>query len=214
MPPNAADSPTPRGTRLPREARRAQLLQSALTVFVESGYHAAGMDEIADRASVSKPVLYQHFPGKLELYLALLDMACDQIMDAVRDALGSTTDSEGRVVATMDAYLDYVARNGGAYRLVFESDLRQEPQVAERVHRVQRETSKAIADLVTEQTGLSVAEARLVATGIVGMAETAARDWLGQGSAISQEDAARLLANLVWRGLRVLPVLEDSPAND
>ena len=62
-----------RGLRLPRVARRAQLLQAAHDVFVANGYHAAAMDEIADRAGVSKPVLYQHFPGKLDLYLALLD---------------------------------------------------------------------------------------------------------------------------------------------
>ncbi|HSO65750.1 MAG TPA: helix-turn-helix domain-containing protein, partial [Ornithinibacter sp.] len=64
---------TPRGQRMPRSERRAQLLDAAQAVFVQSGYHAAAMDEIADRAGVSKPVLYQHFPGKLDLYLALLD---------------------------------------------------------------------------------------------------------------------------------------------
>ena len=65
---------------MPRSARRAQLLESALDVFVAQGYHAAAMDDIAERAGVSKPVLYQHFPGKLELYLALLDNACDQVV--------------------------------------------------------------------------------------------------------------------------------------
>ena len=67
-------SETPaRGTRLPRPARRAQLLAAALEVFVANGYHAAAMDDIAERAQVSKPVLYQHFPGKFDLYVALLD---------------------------------------------------------------------------------------------------------------------------------------------
>ena len=70
----------PRGGRMPRNARRAQLLESALEVFVAQGYHAAAMDDIAERAGVSKPVLYQHFPGKLELYLALLDQSCDTII--------------------------------------------------------------------------------------------------------------------------------------
>ncbi len=60
------DEQKPRGGRMPRSARRAQLLDSALEVFVASGYHAAAMDDIAERAGVSKPVLYQHFPGKLE----------------------------------------------------------------------------------------------------------------------------------------------------
>ncbi len=72
--PNGAPA---RGGRLPRSARRKQLLGAAQEVFVAQGYHAAAMDDIADRAGVSKPVLYQHFPGKLELYLALLDEHAD-----------------------------------------------------------------------------------------------------------------------------------------
>ena len=87
-------------SRMPRSARRAQLLESALEVFVAQGYHAAAMDDIAERAGVSKPVLYQHFPGKLELYLALLDDACDQVIDGVRHALASTDNNKERVAAT------------------------------------------------------------------------------------------------------------------
>ena len=198
----------PRGTRLPREERRAQLLEAAQAVFVESGYHAAGMDEIADRAGVSKPVLYQHFPGKHELYLALLDAACEQLLDSVQQALRSTSDNEERVVATMEAYLGFVAHHRGAYRLVFESDLRQEEQVAERVRTVERITAQAVGDLVADQTGLSESEAGLVATGVVGMAQTAASRWLVEGARIPQDQAARLLADVVWRGIRAFPVVD------
>src|SRR5690606_15493225 len=67
--------------RLPRAARREQLLATAQEVFVESGYHATSMDDIADRAGVSKPVLYQHFDGKLELYLGLLETQSDQLLE-------------------------------------------------------------------------------------------------------------------------------------
>ncbi|MGO9780799.1 MAG: helix-turn-helix domain-containing protein, partial [Streptosporangiaceae bacterium] len=67
----ATSDARPRGARLPRQARRRQLLGAAQEVFVSQGYHAAAMDEIAERAGISKPVLYQHFPSKLELYLAL-----------------------------------------------------------------------------------------------------------------------------------------------
>ena len=86
-----------RGQRLPRSARRAQLLEAAQAVFVESGYHAAAMDEIAERAGVSKPVLYQHFPGKLDLYLALLDQHRGDLEQLVREALASTSDNKQRV---------------------------------------------------------------------------------------------------------------------
>src|SRR6476469_9671061 len=78
------------GTRLPKPARRRQLLGAAREVFVAQGYHAAAMDEIAERAGVSKPVLYQHFPGKLELYLALLDQGTEALLAAVRDALAAS----------------------------------------------------------------------------------------------------------------------------
>ena len=125
-----------RGTRLPRTARRAQLLGAAQEVFVQQGYHAAAMDDIADRAGVSKPVLYQHFPSKLELYLALLDSRSTDLLDAVRGALASTHDNKQRVEATIAAYFEFVDRDGAPFRLVFESDLTNEPAVRERVDRV------------------------------------------------------------------------------
>src|SRR5688572_31575396 len=120
----AQSAPAGRGVRLPRTARRAQLLAAAQDVFVANGYHAAAMDEIADRAGVSKPVLYQHFPGKLELYLALLDLHVDDMVNRVRDALASTHENKLRVQATFQAFFDFVSTQGEAFRLVFESDLR------------------------------------------------------------------------------------------
>src|SRR6201989_710937 len=91
---------TGRPVRLPKPARRRQLLAAAQEVFVAQGYHAAAMDDIAERAGVSKPVLYQHFPGKLELYLALLDESVEALTATVRAALESTTDNKQRVTAT------------------------------------------------------------------------------------------------------------------
>src|SRR5919199_3171500 len=92
-----------RNVRLSRDARRAQLLVAARDVFAAHGYHAAAMDDIAERAGVSKPVLYQHFPGKLELYLALLDTHCDAIIAKVRDAMLATTDNKERVKGAVRA---------------------------------------------------------------------------------------------------------------
>jgi AcrR family transcriptional regulator len=118
---------------MPRQARRRQLLEAALEVFTARGYHAAAMDEIADRAGVSKPVLYQHFPGKLELYLALLDESVATLTESVGAALRSTTDNRDRVNATFSAYFDYVAAQGEMFKLVFESDLSNEPAVRQRL---------------------------------------------------------------------------------
>src|SRR6476469_4206527 len=118
-----------RPVRMPRSDRRKQLLAAAQEVFVAHGYHAAAMDDIAERAGVSKPVLYQHFPGKLDLYLALLDASCDTIIDNCRQALASTQDNKQRVGAAMAAFYDYIASDSGAFRLVFASDLTSEPAV-------------------------------------------------------------------------------------
>src|SRR4051812_28055389 len=93
-----ADAPR-RSARLPRVARRAQLLGAAQEVFVAQGYHAAAMDEIAETAGVSKPVLYQHFPSKLDLYVALLEQHCQDLVGRVRSALESTSDNRHRVDA-------------------------------------------------------------------------------------------------------------------
>ena len=198
---------------MPRKARRAQLLDSALEVFVAQGYHAAAMDDIADRAGVSKPVLYQHFPGKLDLYIALLDSSCEAIIDNCRVALGSTQDNKQRVAATMDVFYDYVASDTGAFRLVFESDLTNEPAVRELVERVTSECAAMIAEVIHEDTGLPNEASRLLAVSLVGMAQVSARFWLTEAGGISRADAAALVAGLAWRGIRGYP-LSDEHADD
>ena len=186
-----------------------QLLESALEVFVAQGYHAAAMDDIAERAGVSKPVLYQHFPGKLDLYLALLDASCDQIVDNCRLALESTHDNKQRVAATMDVFYEYVAGDTGAFRLVFESDLTSEPAVREQVDRVTSECASMIASVIHEDTGLTDEESRLLAVSLVGMAQVSARFWLSEASTISKADAAALVAGLAWRGIRGYPLTDE-----
>jgi AcrR family transcriptional regulator len=198
-----------RSSRLPRSARRAQLMQAALEIFVSQGYHAAAMDDIADRAGVSKPVLYQHFPGKLELYLALLDQSCDTIIAAVESALAATTDNKLRVAATMQEFYAYVADTGGAFRLVFESDLRSQDAVRKRIDRVTNSCADAIAQVIHDDTGLPQEESRLLAASLVGMAQVSARFWLDGDGALPRRRAAALVADLAWRGIRGFPLTED-----
>jgi AcrR family transcriptional regulator len=190
-----------RGVRLPRTARRAQLLAAAQDVFVNNGYHAAAMDEIAERAGVSKPVLYQHFPGKLELYLALLETHVEQLISDVRVALTSTTDNKARVLAAVAAYFDFVDHEGQAYRMVFESDLRGEPAVAEAIERATSASVDAIRDTITADAGLDPDRARLLAVGLLGISQVAARDWLDSDRRVPKDEAVALVSTLCWRGI-------------
>ena len=196
------------GTRLPRPARRRQLLGAARDVFVAQGYHAAAMDEIAERAGVSKPVLYQHFPGKLDLYLALLDESVAELVGAVSAALASTADNRERVPATFRAFFDYVSGAGQAFRLVFESDLSNEPAVRARLDRAMFECAEMISEFIREDTGVSNEEADLLGMALVGMAQVSARYWLSSEGAIDKDLAEELLARLAWRGISGWPLAD------
>ena len=198
-----------RVTRLPRDQRRAQLLDAANDVFTSKGYHAAAMDDIADAAGVSKPVLYQHFPSKLDLYLALLDTSCDRLVEVVREALDSTEDNADRVVATMGAFYDFVSSASGEFRFVFESDLTGDGQVQQRLWRVNNEIADAIAEVIVSDTGLAADQAKLLAISLVGTAQVSARWWVSNGRGhVELAEAKQLVSRLAWRGIRGFPLTE------
>ena len=193
--------------RLPRAQRRAQLLEAAQTVFVRKGYHSAAMEDIAEEAGVSKPVLYQHFPGKLELYLALLESQCDRLETLVLDALENSTDHKDRVYRTIAAFFEFVGGEGEAFRLVFESDLTSDPQVRHRLDGLEAQVGDAISQRVAEDTGLPKEFADLLGITLVGMSQISARAWLARGSQIPREDAARAAGHLAWRGIGSFPTV-------
>jgi AcrR family transcriptional regulator len=198
-----------RPTRLPRDQRRVQLLDAASEVFTSKGYHAAAMDDIADAAGVSKPVLYQHFPSKLDLYLALLDQSCDRLVDVVGEALASTDDNADRVIATVAAFYEFISSTGGEFRFVFESDLTGEGAVQRRLSRVNDAISDAIAEVIAGDTSLPPQQAKLLAVSLVGIAQVSARYWIsGETSAITLDEAKHLVSSLAWRGISGFPLAE------
>jgi AcrR family transcriptional regulator len=198
-----------RGARLSRSARRAQLLVAARDVFAAQGYHAAAMDDIAEKAGVSKPVLYQHFPGKLELYRALLTTYADELVERVAKAIDATANNQERVHAAVSAYFDFVAGEGQAYRLVFESDLRGEPEAAAVVDGALTRCIDTVANAVTTDAGLDGPRARLLAVGLVGLSQVAAQYWLDAEQGVPRDEAVSLMAGLAWRGLAGFPLVHD-----
>ena len=191
--------------RLPRDERRAQLLNAALEVFTQAGYHSAPMDEIADRASVSKPVLYQHFPSKLDLYLAVLDLHIDALVFDIQKAIASTKNNPDRVRATVDAYFNFITQEGEAYRLLFESDMVTEPQVHERLNRMTYDCAAALSAVIAIDTGLPKESSMMLAVGLIGTAQTSARHWIERDSKVDQSKAGELVASLIWRGISGFP---------
>ncbi|MBI3429582.1 MAG: TetR/AcrR family transcriptional regulator [Actinobacteria bacterium] len=206
---NRTENRTENKARLPRDERRAQLLNAALEVFTAAGYHAAAMDEIADHASVSKPVLYQHFPSKLELYLAVLDLHIDTLVFKIQKAIASTPENANRVSATVEAYFDFIESEGEAFRLLFESDMSVEPAVRERLNRMTYDCAAAVSAVISLDTGLPREEAMLLGVGLIGSVQVTARHWLDRDSKLSRATATDLLTNILWRGISGFPRMDE-----
>src|SRR5438105_8105529 len=96
-----------RPSRLTASARRAQLIEVGRSVFAQRGYEAASVEEIAERAKVSKPIVYEHFGGKESLYAVIVDREVDQIMASIVVAVGSGSPRERLEQAAL-AFLTYV----------------------------------------------------------------------------------------------------------
>jgi AcrR family transcriptional regulator len=163
------------------------------------------MDEIADRAKVSKPVLYQHFPSKLDLYLAVLDLHIDSLVFAIQKAIASNQENSSRVAATVDAYFGFIDSEGEAFRLLFESDMNLEPQVRERLNRMTYDCAAAVSAIISIDTGLGKEESMMLAVGIIGTVQTTARHWLDRDGKIDRQRATELVMNLTWRGISGFP---------
>ncbi|WP_432557977.1 TetR/AcrR family transcriptional regulator [Granulicoccus sp. GXG6511] len=205
----AANGAMGRPARMPRDQRRLQLLDVAGQVFADKGYHNAAMDDIAEAAGVSKPVLYQHFPSKLDLYLALVDRASEEIVDLVRAAIAGTTNNSERVSAALGSFYEFVAQAGKSFRFVFESDLIGDAQVSDRIWQAHRDLAEAIGQSIAHDTRMSPERARLLGISLVGLAQVGARYWVSElRDELSAHEASSLISTLAWRGIRGFPLAE------
>lgn len=153
-----------------RAERRVQVLDLAQELFARQGFHHVAMDDIADSADVSKPVLYRHFPGKLDLYLAVVDRLGADLLAVLEAHPVERRDRAGFAEALTRAYLEFVESSEDAFALLLESDVTHDPEVRQRVDQASAEVTRRVRDLVVRECGLSDAEADLVATALVAAA--------------------------------------------
>ncbi|MGV9817186.1 TetR/AcrR family transcriptional regulator [Nocardia xishanensis] len=189
-----------------RDFRRRYALAAATEVFVSHGYHATTMDEIAQRAGYTKPILYKQFSGKLDLYLAVLLDHIETLTESLRQALASTTINKQRVRAAVQTYFDFVDHETQGFRLVFESSATSEPAVQWHIGRATDACVDAVSEVVTQDSALNPQQARLLAAGLVGASQVAALYWLDTGRAIPKSDAIEAVIQLCWGGLSQVPL--------
>lgn len=183
--------------RMSGEERRAQLVAVAGELFAEYGYHGLSMEQLADAAGVSKPVLYQHFPSKRSLYLALVRDAVAEMEAHVRMALEGTKDNRARVEGSIGAYFDFIEDR--RFRLIITAELADE-DVRGEVEGAMRRVAEDIGALIAEDAGLSRGSAQFLANALRGLATEGARWWV-EHPEVDKTEAARLLARIAWRGL-------------
>src|SRR5436305_4359973 len=135
--------------RLPSVQRRRQLFDVSLEVFAGRGFHGASMAEIAEAAGVTKPVLYEHFRSKRELYLELLDDVGQRLLEEVQKATAAAGGPRQQVASGFAAYFRFVADNESAFRLLFGGDGREaDREFADAVRRVEDAMADATAVLI------------------------------------------------------------------
>jgi AcrR family transcriptional regulator len=187
-------------TRLPAAARREQLLAVALEVFARQGFHGTAMNEVAEAAGVTKPVLYQHFRSKRQLYLALLEDVGQRLRQTIEKAGADAGSPRAQVERGFLAYFTWVHDDRDAFMLLFGSGARRDDEFAEAVRRFELAIADAIAPMI--QADIDDEHQRILAHGLVGLAEGTSRRLLALGGDFVPERVAEQVADLAWAGLR------------
>ena len=173
----------------------------ALEVFGERGFHPTSMNDVADAAGVTKPVLYQHFRSKRDLYREVLTAVGAELLDAITKATAAATSPHEQVELGFGAYFRFVADHEAAFRVLFGGGTRRDEEFAAQVALVEAAIAAAIAALIDVE-GMSDAHRRQLAHGLVGLAEGTSRVWMAEGAEEAPEALAQVVADFAWRGLR------------
>jgi AcrR family transcriptional regulator len=167
---------------MPRERREQLILDVAGHVFARAGYDAAAMDEIADRAGVSKPMLYTYFGSKEGLYLAYVDRAGGELLERLVGARPAGSGSAAMLRARIGEFLSFVEEHADGWRVLFRELVSTRP-FAERVAELRERIVRAIRVMVEDGVGGSCSgypppAADAIAHAVVGAGESLANWWL------------------------------------
>jgi AcrR family transcriptional regulator len=196
----ANEAQTKRRMRAPE--RREQLLQVARTVFARRGFHTVTMDDVAREAGVTKPILYDHFPSKRDLYRGLLEGDLAALKEKIRHALESSRGNRERIRASFQAYFDFVDEEGEGFRLLMQEAAGAEREFRDLIADFREGVLAEVTELILRESQgrLDRREAEDVALGLIGMAEMVAQHDPGR-SKDERRKTVDTLVRLAWRGI-------------
>ncbi len=205
MKPNPRGRPFKSGTpRLPRAERRESLIKAAIACFVERGYDATSMDSIAERGGVSKPVLYQHFDSKHDLYMEILLTAVNRLRERVTAVLDNSEAPYDRVKAVVTAYFTFVDEECDASKLIYSAALASDQKIFTVVQNLTHSLAREFADNIAASADVDKPSAELLGFGLAGMLTTASEQWFNEPNEIPRETAIKALTKLSFFGINSL----------
>jgi AcrR family transcriptional regulator len=183
-----------------------QTLNAAHDLFAERGYAAVKMDEIAAAVGVTKPLLYNYFGNKEQLYITVMERAGDSLTATVAEAVGDSANPGEALGAGVRAFFSFLDSDRAAWAVLFDETLPRGGEVADRVAEYRRHICELVAgsmlaQLPPERRDAARVEVEALSTALLGAAEALARWWL-RTEEISAEDAAELLIATIEPGLR------------
>jgi len=187
-------------TRMTGTQRRGQLVEVARSLFAERGYDATSVEEIAQRAQVSKPVVYEHFGGKEGIHAVVVDREMSTLLSMVTSALVQNR-SRVRVERVALALLTYVEESTDGFRILVRDQRvgADEGTYSSLLNEAIGQVGYILAGDFSRR-GLDPELAPLYAQALVGMVSTTATWWLDERKP-SKEVVAAHLVNLCWNGL-------------
>jgi AcrR family transcriptional regulator len=211
-------STTPR-KRLTGEERRAAILDAALAVFAERGYHVSSIDDIAREGGVSKALIYEHFTSKQQLYAELLEQHAGELFSVLAEAISEAgTTASARLATGFDAFYGFVEEHRVAWRMLFREAT--DPEAVAVLDRVMAQVTAIVAGLIAEDPGSrKVADdeetreqgIQVLAQLLVGAVQSLA-NWWADHQELPRNRIVEMTMDFAWVGLQRLSAGERWPA--
>lgn len=190
--------------RLPASERRAQLIEVGRGVFAKHGYEGTSVEEIAKRAKVSKPIVYEHFGGKEGLYAVVVDREMDYIERRIVEAISSGSPRE-RVERASLAFLGYVRDHPDGFAVLSQDSPLTSPRGT--MSSLLNDMAERVGDVFAssfKEAGYDAKAAPIYANALIGMVTFVGKWWMEERKP-DVEEVAKHIGALAWMGLRHLP---------
>jgi AcrR family transcriptional regulator len=197
--------------RLSGEERRVAILDSALAVFAERGYHASSIDDIAREGGVSKALIYEHFSSKQQLYAELLEQHAGELFERLGAAMDEAANTGAARLATgLDAFYRFVEEHRVAWRMLFREA--NDPEMVAVLERIVAQVTSVVAALIAQDPGSRTSvgddEAReqaieMLAQLLVGSVQSLS-NWWADHQEVPRERMVEMTMDYAWLGLERL----------